>query len=63
MVTITVSLPNNEKDTVKLIETMTKEKGYKLITIDRPGRTILFEIGKDIKESDTEISAPQLLLD
>lgn len=63
MVTITVSLPNNEKDTVKLIETMTKEKGYKLITIDRPGRTILFEIGKDIKETPDETNKPTLLLD
>lgn len=63
MVTITVSLPNNEKDTVKLIETMTKEKGYKLITIDRPGRTILFEIGKDIRESDLDNQTPQLLED
>jgi hypothetical protein len=63
MVTITVSLPNNEQETVKLIETLTKEKGYKLIKIDRSSRTILFEINKDFDESENNFNKPQLLLD
>ncbi len=63
MVTITVSLPPTEKETVKLIETMTKEKGYKLLHLDVPNKLIQFEINKNFEEQAVENVAPQLLLD
>ena len=63
MVTITVSLPSTEQETMSLIETLTQQKGYKLIQIDRVNRVILFEPNRDFGENSTNSSGSMLLCD
>lgn len=65
MITITVSLPNTEKEQIKLIETLTAEKGYKLIKVDKLNNCIIFEPNRDSDWSESKDSSnkPTLLLD
>jgi hypothetical protein len=61
MVTITVEAPKNMDERMKLIETLTKEKGYKLIEIDVEKATMLFEINST--NESQESNKPILLCD
>lgn len=62
MVTITVSMPEDMEQRMSLIETMTKEKGYKLIETNLNNKTMLFEIA-GLTKQDANANKPQILLD
>lgn len=63
MITITVSLPPTEAEQMQLIETLTHQKGYKLIKVDKLNNVILFEPNRDFDEGSAPSNKPSLLLD